>query len=40
MDDLSPDIIFMLPEKWGGDEFAGVICNIVLGANILLCEVR
>lgn len=38
MDDLSPDIIFVLFEKGRGEECVGTTRDIMLRADILLCQ--
>lgn len=37
MDDLLPDIGFVLLEERGGEEYIGTSFDIVLGADILFC---
>jgi hypothetical protein len=38
MDDLPPDVVFMLFVKGGREEYVGTTCDIVLGAEVFLCE--
>jgi len=38
MDDLSPDVIFVLLKEGGGKKYVGTARDIMLGADVLLCK--
>ncbi len=38
MDDLSSDVVFVLFEEGRGKQYIGTTCDILLGADVLLCR--